>query len=157
MNKEFQDDIFAHLQLIDGDAKPLAGTDITGRNQHQYVRLALIELPPGMYKIGKFEKPRYFIAFAESSWLYNSIHDILKSPEWIRNGFDNNFIYIEEVLHKPRTGETLNEYTSYIPQEENDIWLALFTFITQQGIVDRSAKKLMSKTYRLPGSAQPGQ
>lgn len=155
MNKEFQEDLVAHLSLVDGEAKPLAGTDITGRNQHQYTRLALVELPAGHYKIGKFEKPRIFVVFAESTWLYNAVHDILKSEAWIRDGFDSSSIYIEEVLHRPRTGETLNEYTTYIPQTENDIWLALFTFITSQGIVDRSAKKLMSSTYRLPTSAQP--
>ena len=155
MNKDFQDEIFANLQLVDGEAKPLAGTDITGRNQHQYTRLALVQLPAGTYQMGKFTKDRIFVVFAESSFLFESVHKILKTEEWIKDGFDSNFIYIEEVLHRPRTGETLNEYTSYIPQTENDIWLACFTYITKLGILDRSAKKLMSKTYRLPDSAQP--
>ena len=95
------------------------------------------------------------MVMAESSWLFDSVHQILKTEEWIKTGFDDKYIYIEEVLHRPRTGETLNEYTSYIAQNENDIWLAIFTYITKLGILDRSAKKMMSKTYRLPDSAQP--
>jgi hypothetical protein len=155
MNKDFQDEIFAHLSLVADEAKPMAGTDITGRNQHQYTRLCLVQLPAGSYQMGKFAKDRIFVVMAESSWLFDSVHQILKTEEWIKTGFDDKYIYIEEVLHRPRTGETLNEYTSYIAQNENDIWLAIFTYITKLGILDRSAKKMMSKTYRLPDSAQP--
>jgi len=154
MNKAFQEEIFASLTLVDDEAKPLAGTDITGRNQHQYTRLALVGLPPGLYQFGKVTKERVFVIFAESTWLFEALHNQLQTPDWIKDGMDNKYIYIEEVLHRPRTGETLNEYTSYIPQIEQDLWLALFSYVTKLGILERSARKMMSKTYRLPGSAQ---
>jgi hypothetical protein len=154
MNKAFQEEIFANLTLVDDEAKPLAGTDITGRNQHQYTRLALVGLPAGLYQFGKVTKERVFVVFAESTWLFEALHNQLQTPDWIKDGMDNKYIYIEEVLHRPRTGETLNEYTSYIPQQEQDLWLALFSYVTKLGILERSARKMMSKTYRLPGSAQ---
>jgi len=154
MNREFQDEFFASLSLIDDEAKPLAGTDITGRNQHQYTRLCLLRLPSGLYKLGRYDKDRIFVVFAESSWLFGALHDKLETPDWIREGFDDKFIYIEEVLHRPRTGETLNEYTSYIAQTENDLWIACFNYIVKMGILEKAARKLVSKVYRLPGSAQ---
>jgi hypothetical protein len=150
MNREIQEELFSKLTLSDDDAKPLAGTDITGRNQHQYTRLALVRLPSGSYQSGPVSKDRFFVIFAESSWLFNELHTRLGTPAWIRDGFDNKYIYIEEVLHRPRTGETLNEYTTYIPQAENDLWLSIFNFVTKTGIIERSAHKLVSKTYRLP-------
>lgn len=155
MNKELQEEIRLALQLTDDEAKPLAGTDITGRHQHQYTRLALVKLPSGSYSFGRVDKDRIFVVFAESTWLFQTLHEKLNSPEWLKDGFDNNWIYIEEVLHRPRTGETLNEYTSYIAQTENDLWVALFNFTVNQGILERSARKMISKTYRLPG--EPGQ
>lgn len=155
MNKDFQNELFANMELIEADAKPLAGTDITGRNQHQYTRLALIKLPAGSYQLGKYPSDRIFVVFAESTFLFRKMHEILATPDWIVDNFDDKFIFIEEVLHRPRTGETLNEYTSYIAQTENDLWIALLNYVTKSGILEKSARKLTSRTYGLPTAGQP--
>ena len=150
MNKEIQQEVYSKLSLVDDQAKPMAGTDITGVGQFQYTRLCLIELPAGSYQIGKFAKPRIFAVFAESQKLFDWGHAILQTPEWIKEGFEDKSIYIEEVLHRPRAGETLNEYTTVIAQFENDIWLAVFQYITSLGILDRSAKKFITEAYKIP-------
>ena len=132
----------AKLVLIDDDAKPLAGTDILGRGKHQYVKLALLKYPG--------PTDRYICVFAESQHLYDNMHDKLQSPDWVRDGFDQKWIYIEEVDHRPRPGETLDQYMLALPQKDNFLWVAAFNYVLQAGILEASARKIMSKTYGLP-------
>lgn len=150
MNKEIQEELIAYLQLVDDEPKPLAGTNINNRGEYQYTRLAIVRLPPGSYMFDNVASDRHFVVFAESNWLYDVLHEKIGTPEWIKEGFDSKWIYIEEILHKPRPGEILNEYTTILPQNENDLWLALFTFVVGQGILEKSARKLVAKTYKLP-------
>lgn len=131
------------LVIVDDEPKPLAGTDIIKPGCHQYTKLALVRYPQA-------GPDRYFCVFAESQYLYDRAHDILNSPEWIRDGFDQKWIYIEEVDHRPGPGETLDQYMLALPQNENYLWVAVFNKVLEAGILEASARKIMSKTYGLP-------
>lgn len=131
------------LRLVNSEAKPLAGTDITGRGQHQYVRLAIVAT--------KDNNPRHFMLFVESNWLFNKCHELLKSPAWMRDGnWDNKWNYIEEILHRPGPGETLDQYTAMLSQDENHLWIAIYEFLEEQGALDKAVKTYHSKTFGLP-------
>lgn len=84
----------------------------------------------------------------ESNWLHDKIHDILRSPEWLKNGWDNKWNYIEEILHKPGPGETLDQYTRVVPDHIE--WIALFEFLNEQGAAFKSLKLYKDKTFGLP-------
>ena len=130
----------AKLRLVNSEPKPLAGTAVTGLNQHQYVRLAIVAT--------KEATPRHFVLFVESNWLHDKIHDVLRSPEWLKNGWDNKWNYIEELKRKPLPGDTLNDYTEIVPS--NVEWVALFEFLMEQGAAFKAAKLYKDKSYGLP-------
>lgn len=132
----------ANLRLDNDEAKPLAGTDVTGRGTHQYVRLAIASLKRGA--------PRAFILFAESNFLRENLHDMAGTPAWIREGFDDQWMFIEEVTRRPRATDTLDDYTKSIPPKEQSLWMALFEFFIEQGIIEKSVRKYKAKTYGLP-------
>lgn len=137
----------ANLRLVDSDAKPLAGTDITGRNQHQYVRIAIVAT--------KDAKPRHFMLFVESNWLFDKCHELLKSPAWMRDGqWDNKWNYIEEILHRPSPGETLDQYSAMLGQDENHLWIAIYEFLEEQGALNKSVRTYTSKTFGLPNEGK---
>jgi hypothetical protein len=132
-------EVQAELRLVDDEAKPLAGSDIEGRGKHQYIKLALVGW-----------KDRYFVCFAESQRLYDSLHTKLGSPAWVREGFDQRWIYIEEVLHKPISTDTMDGYLQGLPQKDNYIWLAVFNYLLALGLFEKSARKVLSKNYGIP-------
>ena len=94
--------------------------------------------------------------FVESEWLVNKCHDMLHSPDWMRDGhWDNHWNYIEEVLHRPGVGETLDQYTKLVGDDESYLWVAIYEFLRDQGVLNSSARKIFSATYGLPKEGQP--
>lgn len=129
------------LKVVNDDPKPLAGTDITGRGKHQYTRIAIVATKKGPL--------RHFMLFVESRWLQNKCHDLLKSPDWMRDEhWDNRWNYIEEILHKPTPGETLDQYTKKI--DDSILWLAVYHLLKDEGVLDRAVKKYTGKAYGVP-------
>ena len=143
MNPEKQKELQASLKLVDDDARPLAGSC------DQYTRLAIIQ------RQAERGEDRHFALFAESSSLFNHIHDTLKTQDWIREGFDKQWIYIEEVLRRPSATDDISGYLRALDQKENDLWIALFNFVLEQGLLERFATKLRGKTYGLPKEELP--
>lgn len=146
MNPELQGEYYSRMMFVDTETRPMHGTDIGSPGRHQYTKLAVVKLRPGSPK----HHDRYFVAFIESKYLFDHIHDVLKTESWIREEFDNRWIYIEEVLHRPKANETIHEYTSYIPQSENDLWLALYRFFQDHGVMDHAAKMFHNRKAGLP-------
>lgn len=136
MDKEKQLEIKSKLRIIDDQAKPLAGS------YEQYTRLALLGY--------KTNRDRYLVVFAESQKLFNAVHDALGTPDWIREGFENKWIFIEEVLRRPGATDTIDGYLQALPQAENDVWLATYNYIIELGILASYAKLIQGKTYGLP-------
>ena len=137
MDKVRQEELTASLRLIDDQAKPLAGS------YDNYTRLALI----GMKCNGP---DRFFVLFAESTRLFNAVHDALATPDWIREGFENKWIYIEEVLKRPGPTDDINGYLKQISQQENDLWIGIYNYVIKLGILADFARLIKSKTYGLP-------
>jgi hypothetical protein len=135
--------IKVRLNLDNDDPVPLSGTDVTGLGQHQYFRLAIVST--------RDARPRSFMLFVESEWLVGKCHEMLGSPDWMRDGhWDNHWNYIEEILHRPGVGEELGQYSRMIPDTENHVWVAIYEFLRDQGVLNSSAKKIFSRTYGLP-------
>lgn len=148
------------LKLDNATAKPLAGTDITGVKRHQYDRLAIVTSKFSsvvLHKRGDDDydvefKPgaRSFMCFVESSWLRGHIHDILKSPDWMRDGqWDNRWNYIEEIVGDPRT-EPFGQYNEVIPATEHFLWIAIYEFLVNQGAFQKCLKVYTDKNFGLP-------
>ena len=108
MNPDKQKEFEQRLKLVDDDARPLAGSN------DQYTRLGIIQLT-GV-------PTRHFTLFAESTKLFNALHDALKTPDWIRDGFDKRWLYIEEILRKPGPTDDITGYLSALKQKENDLF-----------------------------------
>lgn len=138
MNKDIINEIKSRLRFIDDQAKPLAGSE------GQYTRLALIGYKP------ERGNDRFFVLFAESQKLFDAVHTMLATPEWIREGFERKWIYIEEVLRKPGTNDNIDGYLRKLDQKENNLWVGIFEYIKASGCLDRFAQTIKSKTYGLP-------
>lgn len=137
------EDYKAKLILANDDVKPLTGTDVTGQNQHQYFRVAIVST--------KDAKPRNFIIFAETTWLVQECRKRDGSPEWLMEPeWNENYHYIQEILRKPLPGDTLYDYTREISKDEEEIWVALFEFAKENSLLDKSLKKIDGKAFGIP-------
>lgn len=134
-------DIKSHLHLSNDEVKPMAGTDLSGQGTHQYIRLAIVSTKTPPF--------RNFVCFVESNWLKDKVHDLLGDPDWLRTSeWDERWNFIEELLRKPLPGDTLNQYTRQIP--EDLVWLAVYEYLQEQGILTKSVKKYFAETYGIP-------
>lgn len=145
MQKEKQQEFKSRLWIIDDQAKPLVGS------AGQYTRLILLGL-----RSAKGLNNRHFVVFAESDKLFNHVHDKLNTADWIREGFEKKWIYIEEVLHKPSAAEDIHGYLQII--KDTDLWIGIFEFITELGVLESTKSKIVGSTYGLPREdlKQPG-
>ena len=142
LNVEKQLEFRARMRLIDDEARPLAGS------YDQYTRLALLGLKPE-----KGPNDRYFVLFAESQKLFDSIHSKLETPDWIREGFENKWIYIEEVLRRPGPSDDISGYLQMVT--DNELWVSIFNYVAKLGILEHYANKVKGKTYGLPQEELP--
>lgn len=138
MDPQVQLELESRLEIVDDDAKPLAGSD------GLYVRLAIIRYKP--------EKglDRHLVLFAESQKLFDHMHDELKTPDWIREGFAKKWVYIEEVLRRPGPSDDISGYLKAVEDNENNLWIAAFNLVTREGMLEKFTGKIRGKTFGLP-------
>ena len=142
MNREKIDEYKSRISLYDDDAKPLAGS------MGQYTRLAVVGLRP--------EKgvERHFTLFAESTKLFDAIARANNTPDWVHEGFDQKWLYIEEVLRRPGSSDDISGYLQKVM--DDDLWTGLFEYLKSTGIMDRFTKAIKAKSYGLPYEQQAG-
>ena len=139
MNRDNINELKTRIRLYDDDAKPLSGS------HDQYTRLAIIGLRP------ERGLERHFTLFAESTKLFNAIAKANNTPQWIHEGFDEKWLYIEEILRKPGTTDTIEGYLQKIASD--DLWTALYEYLKETGVMDRFSKAIKGKTYGLPSDS----
>lgn len=134
--------IKAALRIVDDAAKPLTGSDITGRHQHQYVRLAVVGYKPPR------AQERYFAVFMESDFLHQQVHKHLQSTE-VEMEFDPKWVFIEEVIRKPTATDTMDGYLKMIEFTETALWVAIFEHVITSGVATERLRSYLSNTVIL--------
>lgn len=136
MNRDHINEYKSRIRLYDDEAKPMGGS------HGQYTRLAITGLRP------ERGLERHFVLFAESTKLFDAIAKAHGTPEWIHEGFDKKWLYIEEILRRPSESDTIDRALQIITDEE--LWVALFEYLKETGVMDRFASSTKGTTYGLP-------
>ena len=144
MNREQINEYKSRFRIVDDDAKPMGGSF------GEYTRLVVIVMRP------ERGAERTFTLFAESTKLIKAIGLAHGDPKWITEGFTQKWMYIEEVLFRPRDNERENIEHALQRIADTDLWRALDEYLREAGAMDRFAKSIKGTSYGIPNEHQAG-